>query len=220
MINSKVKRGCVFGKLIVIKRIGNSSTGKKRWLCRCECGRECRFTYQRLIKNGSCGCIIKEKSDRKNHGLSGNYLYHIWAGMIHRCYSEKNSAYHDYGGRGITVCDEWRFSVHKFMEDMGDRPTDGHSIDRIDVNGNYEPENCRWATRSEQELNKRPRVHKPKIEIDKIVIEYNGKTQTAMQWAKEIGISCKAMKHRVKRWPIDRVIETPRDPVWETKWRD
>lgn len=151
-----------FGRLIVIKRSGSNKDGRATWLCICECG---KFTVKtgKLLLNGHCrSCGCGEYENRVNnvtsHRLSGTRLYHIWKAMKQRCYYPKHKDYHNYGGRGIVVCDEWKddFKVfyewaitHGYREDL--------TIDRIEVNGNYEPNNCRWATWQDQRLNQRPR---------------------------------------------------------------
>ena len=113
------------------------------------------------------------------HGLSGTPEFAAWRTMINRCYNPKNSSYANYGGRGISVCAEWRDSPIRFINDMGERPSPTHSIDRIDNNGNYEPKNCRWATWSAQALNRR----------DTIFETINGITKSLGEWSKESELS-------------------------------
>ena len=161
---SKVKdlTGLRFGKLIVIKRVGSDKDGRAQWLTVCDCGTE-SVKIGKLLLNGhckSCGCGEYENRLKSSisHGLSNTRLYNIWSAMKQRCYYTKHKDYHSYGGRGITVCDEWRNDFKTFYDwaiTHGYR--DDLSIDRIDVNGNYDPNNCRWATTLEQRLNQRPR---------------------------------------------------------------
>lgn len=115
--------------------------------------------------------------------------YHVWQGMIRRCEGENATDYKNYGGRGITVCAEWRNSYEQFMKDMGPRPTPKHTLERKDTNGNYEPGNCVWATMKEQQNNKR----------NNRLLTHNGETKTMTQWAESIGITVYAMYQRLER---------------------
>jgi hypothetical protein len=144
-----------FGKLIVVKRESSHPiTHASNFLCKCDCGNLniIRANSLSMGNTKSCGCY--REGFRKTHGKSYSYLYRCWAHMIERCDKILHKSYKNYGGRGISVCAQW-YSFEKFAEDMGERPTPKHSIDRIDNNGNYEPGNCKWSTKSEQNLNKR-----------------------------------------------------------------
>jgi len=150
--------------------------------CICDCGTEktIRFWNLRYGKATSCGCYARETTGtrRRTHGRTETPEYKAWVGMLARCYTESDSAYAIYGGRGIEVFPAWRESFAAFFADVGERPGKDYSLDRIKVGENYEPGNVRWAPALTQQNNKR----------NNIVIEYEGCSQTAAQWAKEIGI--------------------------------
>jgi hypothetical protein len=146
---------------------GHYRPGKARWVCRCNCGtlRIVIGTDLRRGKSKSCGCLQREKLSRRRttHGHTCNgkrsHIYQRWQAMLQRCFNPNNAAYSNYGGRGISVCDEW-LSFESFFADMGEPPAPDLTIDRIDSDGNYEPGNCQWATRAEQTFNRRPRKQK------------------------------------------------------------
>src|SRR5690606_36633953 len=129
------------------------------WLCLCDCGNEKSVRADSLVSGRilSCGCYHKEAVSQRTrtHGLSNTLEYHIWENMIQRCTNPNHLAFGYYGGRGITVCDRWRNDFTAFINDMGPRPSNCYSVDRIDVNKGYEPGNCRWATRETQMRNTR-----------------------------------------------------------------
>jgi hypothetical protein len=164
-------KGQRYGRLIVGERAGTTRSGKILWRCRCSCGASTLVTTSDLRgkRRGtvSCGCYRKEKfrasTHRLKHGAARGTAtwpeYNAWATLKHRCLNPKYPKYADYGGRGITVCDRWRNSFVNFLVDMGRKPSSGHSIDRFpDIDGNFEPGNCRWATR-EQKRNNQRRMH-------------------------------------------------------------
>lgn len=164
----------------------------------CECG-VVSFKRMRSVTSGhskSCGCLQRKTASevRKTHGLtriSGgrrNPIYAAWQQMIRRCTSEKYFQYKDYGGRGISVCERWSSSFSNFISDMGEKPSPEMTIERIDNNGNYCPENCKWATRKEQARNRRSNV----------MLTFNGKTQCVTDWAEETGTKVTSVRGRIK----------------------
>lgn len=171
-----------FGKLTVIKRAENyiSPSGNKiaRWLCKCDCGNEKVINSSALVRGStkSCGCIwYKEVAcGNKTHGMSESRLYECWRDMRNRCYLKTRYDYHRYGGRGIKVCEEWKNSFEEFMKwALSNGYKDDLTIDRIDVNKDYCPENCRWVDRKTQAINRRT----------SILIEYKGKKLCLKGWA-------------------------------------
>lgn len=146
-------------RLTVIGEDTPGNRGNRRLVCRCECGTIKTF-YRYNLRNGmtrSCGCLRSETMRHREtvHGMTYTRVHVIWRGLLARCKNPNNPKYKHYGGRGISVCERWN-TFENFYEDMGD-PSPELSIDRINNDGNYEPGNCRWATRSEQRRNQRPR---------------------------------------------------------------
>lgn len=197
--------GLVFGRLTVIGFSGKTGIQPK-WYCRCECGNIVNVFSSNLKRgtSSSCGCYFDEVNKEKSivHGLSaGNKSpeYRSWVAMINRTSSKSNKCYQNYGGRGITVCDRW-LDVRNFVEDMGLKPSDKHTIDRIDVNGNYCPENCRWATQKEQAVNKTTNRR----------LTYNGITKTMGEWENDLGFKVGTIKGRLRiGWSVDKAISEP-----------
>lgn len=152
--------GKIFGRLTVIEFNGRNKHNNLLFLCKCSCGKIISVMGCKLRDGNtkSCGCLNKYivKKVNSKHGDSFSVEYKTWCRMKNRCYNKNNPKYKYYGGRGITVCDRWLNSYENFLEDMGRKTTTKHTLDRINVNGNYEPSNCKWSTWKEQANNKRP----------------------------------------------------------------
>lgn len=166
-LHEKRLEGKRFGRLTAIKKVGVATNRHNIWECQCDCGNTAFVLSTELI-NGhtkSCGCLMKETVSRmmSTHGLSDSRLYTVWCGVVARCENPAHKSYKNYGGRGIKICSEWRndfTAFHDWALANGydeNAPRGQCTIDRIDVNGDYEPNNCRWVTQAEQMKNTRPR---------------------------------------------------------------
>lgn len=170
-------------------------SGKRHWVCRCDCGNIGCVTTSNLRSGNSksCGCLSVEArtAARFKHGASRTPELSTWRNMIRRCTEPKSSIFKFYGGRGIRVCDRWLgdSGFVNFLSDVGKRPSPKHTIDRIDVYGNYCPENCRWATRKEQGRNRR----------DNRLVTMNGQTKCLAEWSELTGLKAKTIECRLER---------------------
>lgn len=194
-----------FTRLTPIKENGRNNKNERLWLCECTCGNTINVTKYKLKKGivRSCGCLIidtsREKArkmgkNNKKHGLSNSRIYKIHKNMVGRCLNKNDMHFEEYGKRGIKVCDEWVNSFENFYKwAIENGYNDELTLDRIDVNGNYEPLNCRWSTIIEQNNNKRNNRY----------IEYNGETKTITQWAREYNIKEGTLRARIDRYGID-----------------
>jgi hypothetical protein len=201
-----------FGRWIVLQAQGKKS------LCRCDCGTERLViaTDLRLGKSTSCGCLRRERTSEgskiwnRKHGMEKSPEYRIWVDMKRRCHQPQRSDYHRYGGRGIAVCDEWRFGnghlsgFECFYRDVGLRPSPKHTLDRNDNDGPYCKDNCEWVLRAVQARNTRTNHF----------VEVDGERMLLVEAAERYGIKYGTLKNRVITlgWPIDRAINEPIHP--------
>ena len=205
-----LKPGTRFGRLTIIKRTENyvSPKGVKAssWLCQCACGQYCIVVGSKLRSGHtqSCGCMQRDRacecSTKYEH--TDHPLYGVWRHIIERCENPRGNSYKNYGGRGIAICTEWRSDFEAFYNwAISSGYTPGLSIDRIDVNGPYSPENCRFATRIQQGRNKRTNR----------LLEYRGEIKTLSEWAEIMGIPMPTLWARLTKygWPIERALTEP-----------
>lgn len=195
--------GQKFGRLTAVEFVGRR--GKYRmWSCTCECGGsavaavgDLRFGHTR-----SCGCLRREinAETHRTHGLSRTPEHIAWCGMKARCYNSSERSYRHYVARGIRVCNRWCDNFEAFLEDMGPRPTAKHSVERLDVNGDYHPSNCVWATRTQQARNR----------TDSVRWTFAGRTMTMAAWAEALGVHPNRLATRKRAgWPVERILSEP-----------
>lgn len=189
-----------FGRLTVLFPVG-SLNGRKYWLCQCDCGNEVCVITNHLTsgKTQSCGCYAKERATEANikHGMRHSRIYNIYCGMKQRCYNKNNHKFKNYGGRGVTICSEWLDDFMSFYNwAMENGYTETLTIERIDVDGNYEPSNCKWIKMSEQSQNK----------TCNRFVEFNGETKILSEWCNELGVSYKTAYSRLCYGiPVDKI---------------
>jgi hypothetical protein len=204
--------GHTYGRLRVVSHSrtvyivrGNLTRGYAYWNCICTCGTtlEVNGNNMRHGHSRSCGCLNIDEIRRRSttHGSTETVEYEIWTGILTRCRNQRCRAFRVYGGAGVTVCERW-LDFTQFYSDMGPRPSPEHSIDRIDNKGNYEPGNCRWATRIEQANNRR----------DNVRVQHGSAIHTLKEWSRITTIPYSALHYRHKAgWGIDRMLtEQPR----------
>jgi len=191
-----------FARLTVIRPVKPGLIS--RFVVRCDCGveREVHATNLRNSTTRSCGCLQREEfsARRKKHGLSESPTYATWLNMRTRVTNPKRDFYDCYGGRGISICDAWSdFAV--FLADMGERPSSAHTLERVDVNRGYAPDNCVWATIDEQANNRRSN-HR---------LTFKGETLTLTQWARRLGLNVGTLSSRIHNsgWSVEKALSTP-----------
>ena len=189
-----------FGKLVVIGRAGRDKHYNTRWLCRCDCGNETVVLGGNLTRGASmsCGCT---RGGKPTHGHCGERIYTNWKQMKKRCSNPNDKYFKDYGGRGINVCKEWDDFDQFYKWAMEHGYSDELTIDRIDNDGDYCPDNCRWATQKEQARNKR----------NNHLLTYNGETLTMVDWAEIVGIPYNTLERRINAlgWSVERALTEP-----------
>lgn len=197
-----IEKGDQFNSLKILS-IEEKKRGPRKTVCLCDCGKICRPFLRDVLRghSKSCSCLQKEKVSkrRKTHGMSKHPLYAKWARMRQRCNSKKNKDFHHYGGRGIKVCERWN-NFKNFVDDLYPSYKDGLTLERIDTNGDYSPENCCWASQYEQVRNQRRNIH----------VYYKGGKMCLEDAAKFSPVVSKTIKARIKRgWTVEDAIEKP-----------
>lgn len=194
--------GQTFNRLTALEYLGRC-----RWKCLCSCGTTCNIESTRLRKGRtrSCGCLAREvastrdRTSRTIHGMHKSKEYAIWAAMHARCRNPNHKEWKNYGGRGVSVCEEWSEFI-QFYKDMGPKPGKGYSLDRIDNVPIYSKDTCRWATDVEQHNNTRRNR----------LLTFRGRTQTAAEWARELGMRYSTLLGRLQNgWDVEAVLTTP-----------
>ena len=184
-----------FGRLVVFERAENSKSGVTRWRCKCDCGNISETTRKALLEGSSksCGCYRRDyaKKYNKTHGMKGTRLYRIWSGMKDRTCNPNSKYWERYGGRGIGICEDWKKDFQAFLNwSITNGYKENLTIDRIDVNGNYEPLNCRWVEQKTQQRNRR----------NNVLITYKNETHCISEWAEILGLSTPCFFYRLKKW--------------------
>lgn len=206
--------GKTFEQLVVLYYCGRAGR-HSLWFCRCNCGKACVIRGRNLRSGNSvsCGCYNRESTPRRarTHGLRHTPEYEAWANMKTRCYNSRRRSYARYGGRGIRVCERWLHSFENFLADMGRKPGPEYSLDRYPNNdGNYEPENCRWATLAEQLSNTR-RNHR---------VTFNGETLTITEWEQKYRFPNGVIKWRLLHgWSIEEALSSGVRPGFPRRCR-
>ena len=195
------RTGLRCGRLVILG-YSHSAKGMTYWRCACDCGNE-KIAGEWIFRHSrdwSCGCY----SGRTKHGMRNTRIYQIWKGIRLRCLNKRDPGFPLYGGRGISICERWE-SFSNFYQDMGDPPSDHHSIDRIDNSRGYGPSNCRWATPKEQARDRRSNV----------LVTINGVTKCVLDWSRDpiCSVSAKAIYERIRKgWNPVRAVTEAIDP--------
>lgn len=197
----------IFNRWTVIEFSHKGRNRECIWTCKCQCGKIGKIQGNQLTsgRSKSCGCLMREIQKQGRGKFARHPLYRTWYMMIQRCTIPTSKGYEHYGGRGVTVCDRWRFGdgqqngVKCFIDDMGERPLN-HTLERKDNDGNYEPSNCCWASPIEQHNNRRTNI----------TLTFQGKTLTIAQWARELNVHVHLLRSRYKHgWSVDEMLTRP-----------
>lgn len=208
-LRKDVTPGKRFHKFVAVKYLETIENEKSKkthyWLCECDCGKEFRVSIDSICQGQkTCGCLRSTSIStatfaRTRHGMYKSREYTSWESMMARCYNKNHHAYKNYGGRGIIVCERW-LDFALFYEDMGNRPSGRFSLDRIEINGDYCKENCKWSNDFEQARNRR----------DSVYFELNGERKTIPEWAEITGIRRETLRGRLQHgWPVDVALTYP-----------
>lgn len=205
-----IKNGQIFNRLTVLKEV-EKRDGKRYFKCICECGNsgEYRLISMRAGKIKSCGCLRSEQNRTVaiTHGKRNTRLYSIWHSMKQRCFNPNNLKYEFYGERGVSIYKKWVDSFELFYNwAIQNGYSNNLTLDRIEVNGNYEPSNCRFISMKEQSRNKR----------NNVFIEFNGEKLCVVDWAKKLQISNSAMQKRLKNWTLEKALTEPKNYKYAT----
>lgn len=207
-------QGQRFGRLSVLDKAPNKGL-RRQWRCRCDCGSDA-IVGAASLRDGSttsCGCFHREQVSERfsTHGMSGTATYRVWKSMRERCYSPAHKNYADYGGRGIGICERWAQDYRNFFADMGERPA-GKTIERLDVNGNYNPDNCVWADATVQSRNRRSAR----------IVNVQGRDMCVSEASELYGLCARTVGHRLSQgWDVMAALQTPvrrkasRHPPWK-----
>lgn len=206
-----IKEGQVFNMMTIIKEV-EPRKKQRQFLCKCQCGNIGNYVLVLLVneQTKSCGCLRKSRFLQRNtsHGKSRTKLNAVWQSMKQRCENPNNINYKYYGGRGIKVCEQWISSLIVFYNwSIENGYEEGLSIDRINVDGNYEPNNCRWVSMKIQSRNK----------TDNIFIEYKGENLCLQDWANKLKINISTLNKRLKKWDLEKALTTPKSEINDTK---
>lgn len=197
-----------FGKLLVVENTNKKRNKKTIWLCKCDCGNYKEVQVDNLTSGHtkSCGCL---NGKGYKHNLKNTRLYYIWSCMKQRCYNENHKQYKDYGQRGIKICNEWHEFINFYNWAINNDYQDNLTIDRINNNGNYEPDNCRWVNMKIQSNNRRSNH----------IIEYKNETHTLKEWCDILKLNYKTIQTRINslKWNVEKAFETPTNIKYRNK---